>query len=70
MQSAGLVRLTYWGGWASCAFALVYKLLNHLGLTVDIAIQTHVVPGHFWQLSFLLFLISLATANLAQTKGA
>ncbi len=62
MSMDSLVRLTYWAGWISVVVAFLYKLL----IAVDVingvaAAELNVLPRHFWQLSFLLFLICIAS---------
>lgn len=71
MQNEGLLRLSYWGGWASAGVALVYKLLIAVGvLGAEQVVEMQVFPRHFWQASFLLFLICLATDAYARRKSA
>lgn len=70
MPTENLVRLTYWGGWASAVVALFYKLLLHLGVMNSLAFRTMVFPRHFWEMSFLLFLVCIATATLGRAKSA
>jgi len=69
MQSEGLVRLAYWGGWASAAVALLYKFLIALGMvSAEQVLAWQVFPRHFWQLSFLLFIGCIATYVYARRK--
>lgn len=70
MQLAGLVRWTYWGGWASAGIALLYKLLLTIHvLTGEQVLVWQVFPRHFWQLSFLLFLMCVATAAVREKSA-
>ena len=70
MQLAGLVRLTYWGGWAAAAIAVLYKLFIKLQwVGVEQALAWQLFPRHFWQLSFLLFLMCVATAAVREKSA-
>jgi len=70
MQLAGLVRLTYWGGWAAAGIAVLYKLFIKLQwVGVEQALAWQVFPRHFWQLSFLLFLMCVATAAVREKSA-
>ena len=67
MSTESLVKLTYVGGWVCAGVAVVYKVLCIVDIANALAAQTQVLPHHFWQLSFLLFLISIASASRART---
>ncbi|MDA2913642.1 hypothetical protein MYX77_06735 [Acidobacteriia bacterium AH_259_A11_L15] len=71
MSTDSVLRLSYWGGWVSMGVALIYKLL----IVIDVvaatqAVQMNLLPRHFWQMSFLLFVICLASDALARRKSA
>lgn len=70
MPTERIVRVTYWGGWVSTVVAIFYKLLVANGVGVTFALQTQIVPHHFWQISVWLFLICIATVSVARAKGA
>lgn len=71
MSTDSLLGLTYWGGWLSAAVALVYKLLLTVNvIPVTTVWELNILPRHFWQLSFLLFVICIATDALARRKSA
>ena len=67
MDTGSLARLAYWGGWASAAAAVLYKALFTFGVLVYPILQ--VLPRHLWQLAFLFFLISVASATLGRAKA-
>ncbi|MGH9777186.1 MAG: hypothetical protein ACRD5I_02130 [Candidatus Acidiferrales bacterium] len=67
MDTASLARLSYWGGWASAAAAVLYKALFTFGVVVYPILQ--VLPRHLWQLAFLFFLISVASASISRAKA-
>ncbi|MFQ5664120.1 MAG: hypothetical protein ACE5HL_09830 [Terriglobia bacterium] len=54
----------------STVVAIFYKLLVANGVGVTFALQTQIVPHHFWQISVWLFLICIATVSVARAKGA
>lgn len=56
----GLVRLTYWLGWLCLAAAVIGRILL-LTSVAERMIDANVLPRNFVQLSFLFFLISIAT---------
>ncbi|MEE8201911.1 MAG: hypothetical protein V3R29_12190 [Candidatus Acidoferrales bacterium] len=71
MSTDSLLRLSYGGGWISMGVALIYKLLIAADVVAtSTAQQMSVLPRHFWQMSFLLFVICLATDALARRKSA
>ncbi len=57
----GLVRLTYWLGWVFLALAVVGRALLYTSLR-ERMIEASVVPHNALQLSFLFFIIAIATA--------
>lgn len=67
MGAETLGRLCYWGGWASAVVAVVYKFLAIYVLAGQWVEQTRILPHYIWQLSFLLFLISIASASRAKS---
>lgn len=67
MDTGSLARLAYWGGWASAAAAVLYKVLFTLGVVMYPVLQ--VLPRHLWQLAFLFFLISVASATVGRAKA-
>ncbi|MFQ5724718.1 MAG: hypothetical protein ACE5G6_09505 [Terriglobia bacterium] len=71
MSTDSLLRLSYAGGWISMGIALIYKLLIAADVvTGSTAQQMNVLPRHFWQMSFLLFVICVASDALARRKSA
>ena len=70
MGKQSLIQLTYWGGWASAAVAVVYKILFTLGMGAGVWQATQVAPRHFWQLSFLLFIICIASYVRGRSQTA
>jgi len=70
MSAERLVRMTYWGGWASAAVAVLYKFLYIIGAGAPIGMQIQVYPRHLWQLGFLLFVICIASDTFARKKAA
>ena len=68
MPTETIVRVTYWGGWVSAAVALLYRFLVMTAGAGPFAVQVGVLPYHFWQMSFLLFIISIATASAYRAK--
>ena len=67
MQPGNLSQLTYWGGWASTVVAVVFKALFSFNVVTHGVLQLG--PRHFLELSFLLFLISIASDHLARAKA-
>lgn len=67
METGSLARLSYWGGWASAVAAILYKALFTFGVLMYPILQ--VLPRHLWQLAFLFFLISIASAALGREKA-
>ena len=67
METESLGRLSYWGGWASAVAAVLYKALFTFGVLMYPILQ--VLPRHLWQLAFLFFLISVASATLGRAKA-
>jgi uncharacterized membrane protein YhaH (DUF805 family) len=67
MDTASLARLSYWGGWASAVAAMLYRALFIFGVIESPILQTS--PRHFWQMAFLLFLISVASAGMSRAKA-
>lgn len=70
MSTESLVKLTYVGGWVCAGVAVVYKFLCIADIANALAAQTQVLPHHLWQLSFLLFLISIASTTIGRAKTA
>jgi hypothetical protein len=62
-----MMQVGYWGGLASAAAAVLYKLLLTLGIC---SVTFQVFPRHLWQLSFLLFILSIATYTNSRMRGA
>ena len=67
MDTGSLARLAYGGGWASAVAAVLYKALFTFGVLMYPILQ--VLPRHLWQLAFLIFLISVASATLGRAKA-
>ena len=67
MDTGSLARLAYWGGWASAVAAVLYKALFTFGVLMYPILQ--VLPRHLWQMAFLFFLISVASATLGRAKA-
>lgn len=67
MDTANLARLCYWGGWVIAAAAVLYKALFTFGVVLYPVMQ--VSPRHLWQLAFLFFLISVASAAQGREKA-
>lgn len=63
----GLVRLAYWLGWVFLALAVIGRILLFTSLA-ERMIDANVLPRNFIQLSFLFFLISIATAVCHRPK--
>ncbi len=66
MQTEGLAKAAYWGGWASAVVAVVYRFLISFGVCEPLA---QVFPRHFWQAAFLLFIASIASEGVARAKA-
>ena len=57
----GLVRLTYWLGWIFLAIAVIGRFLVYTSLR-ERMIDSNIVPHNALQLSFLFFVIAIATS--------
>jgi hypothetical protein len=68
METGNLGQAAYWGGWLCAIVALAYKALFTFGLLASPVVQ--VFPRHLWQLSFLLFIIAIASASLARARSS
>ena len=67
METGSLARLSYLGGWASVVAAVLYKALFTFGVLAYPVLQ--VLPRHLWQLAFMFFLISVASASINRAKA-
>ncbi len=63
----GLVRLTYWLGWVFLVAAVIARILLYTSMK-DRMIDTSVLPRNFFELSFLLFVISIASILIEQQE--
>lgn len=63
----GLVRLTYWLGWVFFVLAVIGRILLFTSVSEHM-IDANVLPRNFIQLSFLFFLISIATTFCNRQK--
>ncbi len=66
MQTEGLAKAAYWGGWASAVVAVVYRFLISFGICEPIM---QVLPRNLWQAAFLFFLASIASEGLTRAKA-
>ncbi|MBZ5647604.1 MAG: hypothetical protein LAN37_10310 [Acidobacteriia bacterium] len=63
----GLNRLTYWLGWVFFALAVIGRILIYTPIS-ERMIEVNVLPRNFLQLSFLFFLVSIATTLMNREK--
>jgi uncharacterized membrane protein YhaH (DUF805 family) len=63
----GLVRLAYWLGWVFLALAVIGRILLLTSVSEHM-IAANILPRNFIQLSFLFFLISIATTVCHRQK--
>lgn len=64
----GLARQTYWLGWVLLALAVIARIVSYTNASEHL-ISSGLLPRNFLQLSFLFFLISVATALNQRTQG-